>query len=142
MTESFERPKPNSLGPAESAHLSSQIWSPENHAAFASLARGYGGTTERSMIQPAGVSIEPCTPAGMDPLKDPANPKAPNYDAQTFGPKPPELIPLTPQSGVITPEELELRKKLGPIYKPQFGPYNGACKVEGPEKDPSDIPMY
>jgi hypothetical protein len=141
MTDALELPKPKSLGSADSHHVSAQIWSPENRTAFANLARG-NVATGRSLIEHAGISIVPCTPAGMDPMKDPANPKAPNYDANTYGPKPPEPMPLIPQSGVITPEQLELRKKLGTIYAPQFGAYDGACKVY-PDKDvpPSDAPM-
>jgi hypothetical protein len=140
MSERRIESKQTFTGSAETL-LAASIWSSNNRAAFANLSRGYGDTN-KGLIHEAGVSIEPCTPPGMDPLKDPANPKAPNYDAGTFGPGPPK--PLFPNDGVITPGQLELRKKLGTseIYQPQYGRYSGACKVY-PDKDEdlSKFPM-
>jgi len=108
--------------------LAASVWSAVNRSAFANLSRGYGDTN-KGLIHEAGVLVEPCSPPGMDPLKYRANPKSPNYDAETFGPGPPK--PLFPNDGVITPGQLELRKKLGTseIYQPQYGPYSGPCKV-------------
>jgi hypothetical protein len=109
--------------------------------AFAGLARGYGGLPEITVHQ-AGFSIAPCTPPGKDPLQDPANPKSPNYDADNYGPKPAGKTPLIPKNdGVINPGELEIRKKLGPLYEPAYLPYTGVCKDPPPEKDPSEIPI-
>jgi len=137
MVEHFESIKKGEPINA-AAQNAADIWSGKNRAAFTGLSRAAGGTFD-GIKHLTGVEIVPCTPPGMDPLKDPANPKSPQYDAKTFGPKPPEPVPLIPKDGVVTPEDLMLRKQVGPIYAPQFGPYDGACKVypDKPEEDHS-----
>jgi hypothetical protein len=136
MSERFESLKPHATGAAEPSYVA-DIWSAKNRGAFAGLSRGYGGT-EKGLIHQVGISIEPCTPPGMDPLKDPANPKSPNYDAKEYGPRPSAEIPLIPKDGVVRPQDLELQKKLGPRYSAEYGAYQGMCNLPPPEPDPNE----
>jgi hypothetical protein len=98
-------------------------------------------------IQQAGVEIVPCTPPNMDPMKDPANPAAPNYNGEAFGPRPAKPQSTMPQDGIVTPEWLQNQQNLhaiapGGVYDAPIAPYGGMCsdlsKPPADQKPPVD----
>jgi hypothetical protein len=150
----------------KSANFSLSNWTPGDQAIFRSITPkvfAHGGMLDHNPLGPvianapdakdgkgvdykglahqAALAIEPCTAAGMDPMKNPANPKSPNYDAQKYGPRPAEEIPKIPQDGVIDPNDPLRRLHL---WKPEVLPYSGSC-YDQQKKSPADldkIPMY
>jgi len=143
----IDRPQPikDTASQSSDRNYVSDIWTAKNLAAFGDLARGQSGTSD-GMVRAGGFGIVPCTPPGMDPLKDPSNPKASNYDAQTYGPKSDKEIPLIGKDGVIDSSQLLLRQLLKQpqlhLYSPEYLPYGGMCKDLAPDPgdDPSQFP--